>query len=79
MTLNLRLLFAYKVGAYKVTKTGKILAFIGGGIILFGTVLMINDDGGTLTSLAIPFIFIGLLVIMASILAIGNLSKKHFT
>ncbi|MCM3741487.1 hypothetical protein M3210_14530 [Oceanobacillus luteolus] len=62
----------------KSSKTGKTLALIGGGIILFGTVLMINDDGGTLTSLAIPFIFIGLLVIMASILFIGNLSNKAF-
>ncbi len=57
---------------------GKILAFIGAGVTAFGIILMINDDGGTITSLAIPFIFIGLLVIMASILFIRNLNKKVF-
>ncbi|MEK5440974.1 hypothetical protein [Fredinandcohnia sp. FSL W7-1320] len=62
----------------KLSKIGKLLAFIGVGVIAFGIVLMIKDDGGTFTALAMPFIFIGLLVIMASILFLRNLSKKAF-
>ncbi|MEH7384658.1 hypothetical protein V7147_04465 [Bacillus sp. JJ1521] len=61
-----------------MSKIGKLLAFIGVGLSAYGIVLMISDDGGTFTALAIPFIFIGILVIMASILFLGNLSKKTF-
>lgn len=62
----------------KLSTTGKLLAFIGVGVFAFGTVLMVNDDGGILGALGIPLTFVGILVIMASILFIGNLSKKAF-
>lgn len=61
-----------------VSNIGKLLAIIGVGFFVFGIVLMIFDDGRTLTSLAIPFIFLSFLVIMASILFIGEFNKKSF-
>lgn len=59
-------------------KTGKILAVIGVGVTVLGIVLMINDTGGTITSLAFPFIFLGMLILMVSILFIGDLNNKTF-
>lgn len=60
------------------SKVGIILAVLGVGVTIFGIILMINDDGGAFTALAIPFIFIGLLIIMASILFLRNLSNQAF-
>ncbi|WP_339228735.1 hypothetical protein NSQ77_02940 [Oceanobacillus sp. FSL K6-2867] len=62
----------------KLSKIGKVLAFIGVGVVACGIILMINDDGGPFSALSIPLIFIGVLIIIASILFTGNLSKKAF-
>ncbi|MHA6251476.1 hypothetical protein [Oceanobacillus sp. CAU 1775] len=62
----------------KTSKIGIVLAILGVAVFVFGIYLLMNDDGSFITALAIPFMFLGLLIGWVSILFISKFSKNGF-